>query len=118
MATVWRVVESVVALRARIWRSIFHDDSSQTTTQSPTSSNTTPPKPKIQSNTGGLRRLPILKKSSELLYRAQQTTARLEPPTSAKYPNALKRTHKHGAERLTTLTQQLCVPRCREGIPK
>lgn len=90
--------------------SLFSSKTSQTT-QSPsppiTNTNT---KPKIQSNTGGLRRLPILKKSSELLHRAQQTTARLEPPTSAKYPNALKRTHKHGAERLTTLTQQLCVP--------
>jgi len=59
-------------------------------------------------NTGGLRRLPVVKSPIELMDRARKTSLRVKGDVSEK--NARTRARKHGAERLNALSQALCLP--------
>ena len=59
-------------------------------------------------NTGGLRRLPVVKAPNELLSRAQKTARRVRADKEVK--NARNRARKHGAETLNALSQALCIP--------
>eukprot|EP00529_Nitzschia_sp_RCC80_P025481 CAMPEP_0113471950 /NCGR_PEP_ID=MMETSP0014_2-20120614/17253_1 /TAXON_ID=2857 /ORGANISM="Nitzschia sp." /LENGTH=535 /DNA_ID=CAMNT_0000364623 /DNA_START=46 /DNA_END=1653 /DNA_ORIENTATION=+ /assembly_acc=CAM_ASM_000159 len=64
--------------------------------------------PKL-SNTGGLRRLPVVKRPQELLDRAKK-----QPKRTVKNDMTIKnvrtRVRKYGAEYINALTQALCVP--------
>lgn len=64
-------------------------------------------KPKIQ-NTGGLRRLPVVKNPKELVDKARKIAHRIRPDSEQK--NAKARAMKHGAETLNALSQALCIP--------
>jgi len=59
-------------------------------------------------NTGGLRRLPVVKPSKEMLDRAHKVALWTKGDESIK--NVRNRARKHGTETLNTYTQQLCVP--------
>jgi len=59
-------------------------------------------------NTGGLRRLPVVKPSKEMLDRAQKLALWTKGDETVK--NVRNRARKHGTETLNTYTQQLCVP--------
>ncbi|KAG7363426.1 GTPase [Nitzschia inconspicua] len=64
---------------------------------------------KLSPNTGGLRKLPVVKSPVELLNRAEKTPKRLvKNDTTIK--NIRARSQKHGAEYLNALTQALCIP--------
>jgi len=62
----------------------------------------------FKSNTGGLRRLPVVKSPEEIVNKAKKMTSAVAPRSSIK--NARDRARKHGTETLNTLTQALCVP--------
>ena len=64
--------------------------------------------PKPNSNTGGLRRLPVVKSPNELANRARKECLRVKADTSIK--NARNRARKHGAQKMNTLSQALCIP--------
>ncbi|CAB9503997.1 Nucleolar GTP-binding protein 1 [Seminavis robusta] len=59
-------------------------------------------------NTGGLRRLPVVKSPVELMNKARTEAERVKADTEMK--NARNRARKHGTETLNTLTQALCIP--------
>ena len=60
-------------------------------------------------NTGGLRRLPVVKSPIELVNKATRTTKRdCREDTTIK--NARNRARKHATVTLDTLTKELCVP--------
>ena len=59
-------------------------------------------------NTGGLRRLPVVKRSTEMISRAKRAGWQVKPDATIK--NARNRARKHGAERLDAITKELCVP--------
>lgn len=59
-------------------------------------------------NTGGLRRLPVIKAPNELMDRARKAPLRVK--TDPTVQNVRARARKHGAESLTALTQALCLP--------
>jgi nucleolar GTP-binding protein len=60
------------------------------------------------SNTGGLRRLPVVRPARELVDRARKAARAVR--ADAKVKNARGRARKHGAETLNAVTQSLCVP--------
>lgn len=63
---------------------------------------------KRKSNTGGLRRLPVIKSPNELMDKARKVPLRVKPDQNVK--NIRARARKHGAESLNALTQALCLP--------
>jgi nucleolar GTP-binding protein len=63
---------------------------------------------KKSSNTGGLRRLPVVKAPNELVARARKTAYKVKADSNIK--NARNRARKHGAETLNAMTQALCIP--------
>ena len=63
---------------------------------------------KQSANTGGLRRLPVLKPEIELINRARKN-ARLVP-SDASIGNIRNRAKKHAAQTLDTIIQSLCIP--------
>lgn len=63
---------------------------------------------RLREQTGGLRRLPVVTPSIELQNRARRHVFHVKADEAVR--NAKKRAIKHGAERLNTLSQSLCVP--------
>lgn len=61
-----------------------------------------------QMNTGGLRRLPVVKGPKELSDRAKKVAGWTKPDEKVK--NIRNRARKHGTETINTLMQQLCIP--------
>lgn len=59
-------------------------------------------------NTGGLRRLPVVKSPTELMNKASKAPKRVKNDASIK--NVRERARKHGAESLNAMTQALCLP--------
>jgi hypothetical protein len=59
-------------------------------------------------NTGGLRRLPVVPRGTELMNRAQRAVWKVEPDKTIK--NAKIRTKKEAAETLDALMKELCTP--------
>lgn len=59
-------------------------------------------------NTGGLRRLPVVKAPNELIDRARKDAYRVK--TDKELKNTRNRAKKHGAETLNALSQGLCLP--------
>lgn len=64
--------------------------------------------PVASSNTGGLRRLPVVKPPQELVNRARKVAHKTRPDKEVK--NIRNRARKHGAESLNALSQALCIP--------
>jgi nucleolar GTP-binding protein len=60
------------------------------------------------SNTGGLRRLPVVKSPKELADKARRVARFVK--ADATIQNAKARARKHGTESINALTQALCVP--------
>jgi nucleolar GTP-binding protein len=60
------------------------------------------------SNTGGLRRLPVVKPANELAARARKMIYRVTPDSTVK--NIRNRAKKHGSEKMDALTKALCLP--------
>ena len=60
------------------------------------------------SNTGGLRRLPVVKSAQELVDRSKKVARSVRADTSIK--NARNRARKHGAETMDAITKALCIP--------
>lgn len=60
------------------------------------------------SNTGGLRRLPVVKAPKELMDKARKVPLRVKNDMTVK--NVRNRARKHGAESLNAMTQALCIP--------
>eukprot|EP00980_Cylindrotheca_fusiformis_P011360 scaffold2632_cov86-Cylindrotheca_fusiformis.AAC.1 len=60
------------------------------------------------SQTGGLRRLPVVKPPNELLDKARKVPLRVKNDPTVQ--NVRARARKHGAESLNALTQALCLP--------
>jgi hypothetical protein len=79
-------------------------------TTSSSSTTTSRPSPRVPAsrNTGGLRRLPVVKRSTEWVQQAKRTAFRVLPDTTIK--NTRNRVRKQGAERLNAITLALCVP--------
>jgi len=65
-------------------------------------------KKKTAQNTGGLRKLPVVKPGNELIAKARKIVYKIAPDASIK--NARNRARKHGAERLDAVTKALCLP--------
>ena len=63
---------------------------------------------RINANTGGLRRLPVVRGPTELANRAVRVANYVKPDTAQR--NGKLRAHKHGAMRLHSLTNELCGP--------
>eukprot|EP00535_Pseudo-nitzschia_heimii_P000982 CAMPEP_0197187596 /NCGR_PEP_ID=MMETSP1423-20130617/16162_1 /TAXON_ID=476441 /ORGANISM="Pseudo-nitzschia heimii, Strain UNC1101" /LENGTH=537 /DNA_ID=CAMNT_0042639223 /DNA_START=346 /DNA_END=1959 /DNA_ORIENTATION=+ len=61
-----------------------------------------------QMNTGGLRRLPVVKGPTELSDRAKKVAGWTK--ADEKIKNIRNRARKHGTETINTLMQQLCIP--------
>jgi nucleolar GTP-binding protein len=87
-------------------RKIFQ--SSRLFSTTPKSVDTSGANNKPLSNTGGLRRLPVVKSPKELMDKARKVPLRVK--TDANVKNIRNRARKHGAESLNALTQALCVP--------
>lgn len=91
-----------------------HSNSNKVSTSASTSppSLTTQKKPKQannnESNTGGLRRLPVIKSPAELINRTRNAAKRVKADITVK--NARNRARKHAAETLNGVAQGLCVP--------
>ena len=62
----------------------------------------------INANTGGLRRLPVVRGPQEMINRARREAQFIKPDKSQ--PNGKLRAHKHAAMRLHCLTNELCAP--------
>jgi len=60
------------------------------------------------SNTGGLRRLPVVRQPQELLNKAHKEAKWVKPDLKMK--NIRNRARKHGAETLNSFTNILCIP--------
>ncbi len=60
------------------------------------------------SNTGGLRRLPVVKSAQELVDKSKKVARSVRADTSIK--NARNRARKHGAETMDSITKALCIP--------
>jgi nucleolar GTP-binding protein len=60
------------------------------------------------SDTGGLRRLPVVKSTTELINKARKVAFQTKPDTNLK--NARNRARKEGAETMDAITKALCVP--------
>jgi len=65
-------------------------------------------KAKSESNTGGLRRLPVVKAPIEIINRARKIAYNV--PTDTAIKNARNRARKHGAETMDSITNSLCIP--------
>jgi len=65
-------------------------------------------KARRDSNTGGLRRLPVVKSAQELIDKSKKVAHSVRADTSIK--NARNRARKHGAETLDAVTKALCIP--------
>ena len=65
-------------------------------------------KARRDSNTGGLRRLPVVKSAQELIDKSKKVARSVRADPSIK--NARNRARKHGAETLDAITKALCVP--------
>mmetsp|Transcript_5636 Transcript_5636/g.13282 ORF Transcript_5636/g.13282 Transcript_5636/m.13282 type:complete len:480 (-) Transcript_5636:2202-3641(-) len=79
--------------------------------QQPSQKQQEPSKPKNQkpkNNTGGLRRLPVVKSPKELMDKARKVPLRVKTDTTIK--NVRNRARKHGAESLNAMSQALCIP--------
>ena len=76
---------------------------STASTNAPKSSSSKP-----ATQTGGLRRLPVVKPPNELVSRARKEANRIRPDRDVK--NIRNRARKHGAETLNALSQALCIP--------
>jgi len=80
--------------------------------QADTTTTTTKLKPKKKNNnhqnTGGLRRLPVVKSPTELINKARKVAFQTKADVNEK--NARNRARKHGAETMDGLTKALCVP--------
>jgi nucleolar GTP-binding protein len=61
-----------------------------------------------KTNTGGLRRLPVVKSTTELINKARKVAFQTRADTNVK--NARNRARKHGAETMDAITKALCVP--------
>ena len=86
---------------------------SLTRLSSTTSSNQGEASPKSKSkqqqpNTGGLRRLPVVKRPNELMDKARKVPNRIRPDEKMK--NIRNRARKQGAEKLNAFSQALCLP--------
>lgn len=66
------------------------------------------PRMSPSSNTGGLRRLPVVNPPQELVNRARKVVYKVRPDKEIK--NIRTRARKHGAETLNALSQALCIP--------
>mmetsp|Transcript_28812 Transcript_28812/g.78058 ORF Transcript_28812/g.78058 Transcript_28812/m.78058 type:complete len:594 (+) Transcript_28812:333-2114(+) len=62
----------------------------------------------VRQNTGGLRRLPVVKGPKEMSDRAKKVAGWTKVDESVK--NIRNRARKHGSETINTLMQQLCIP--------
>ncbi|GAX22261.1 nucleolar GTP-binding protein [Fistulifera solaris] len=62
----------------------------------------------VRNDTGGLRRLPVVKAPSELMSRAQKTARMIRADPNVK--NVRNRARKHGVETINALVQGLCLP--------
>ena len=80
----------------------------ENTNASPPPSPKTNKAPTTTTTTGGLRRLPIVQRSTELISKAKRNSWRILPDAEIK--NARNRVRKQGAERLNAITNALCVP--------
>jgi len=60
------------------------------------------------SNTGGLRRLPVVRSPNEIVNNARKTQRYVKGDSNLK--NAKLRAMKHGSETLTAVSQSLCIP--------
>ena len=60
------------------------------------------------SNTGGLRRLPVVKSPTELINKTRKLAFQVRADPNEK--NARTRARKHGAETMDAITKGLCVP--------
>lgn len=58
--------------------------------------------------TGGLRRLPVVKSPEELMDKARKVVLRVK--ADKQVSNARNRARKHGAESINALSQALCIP--------
>ncbi len=63
---------------------------------------------KSSTNTGGLRRLPVVKSTTELINKARKVAFQTRADSNVK--NARNRARKHGAETMDAITKALCVP--------
>lgn len=63
---------------------------------------------KPASNTGGLRRLPVVKSPEELINKAKRVALSVKADKDVK--NVRNRARKHGAETLNAYMQALCIP--------
>mmetsp|Transcript_9782 Transcript_9782/g.18389 ORF Transcript_9782/g.18389 Transcript_9782/m.18389 type:complete len:538 (+) Transcript_9782:109-1722(+) len=61
-----------------------------------------------EANTGGLRRLPVIKSPAEIINRTRNSAKRIKADVAVK--NVRNRARKHAAETLNDVTQGLCVP--------
>mmetsp|Transcript_29717 Transcript_29717/g.45041 ORF Transcript_29717/g.45041 Transcript_29717/m.45041 type:complete len:458 (+) Transcript_29717:199-1572(+) len=59
-------------------------------------------------DTGGLRRLPVVSAPNEIINRARKVQRGVKADSNLK--NAKQRAMKHGAETLTAVSQKLCIP--------
>lgn len=60
------------------------------------------------SNTGGLRRLPVVKPPTELINKTRKIAKQVKADSNVK--NARNRARKHGAETMDAITKGLCIP--------
>lgn len=117
----WRTVSGGLRMRGGLSSTIDSNNSNSSivvnrqkkeviATSSPLSSSLqqVPPTRRTQRNTGGLRRLPIVKRSTEIITQAKRFGFRIQPDTTMK--NSRNRVRKQGAERLNAVTLALCVP--------
>lgn len=65
-------------------------------------------KKKKNSDTGGLRRLPVIKSPTELINKSRKIAFQTRADSNVK--NARNRARKHGAETLDAVTKALCIP--------
>ena len=62
----------------------------------------------VSSNTGGLRKLPVVRQPKELVARAMREARKIQPDPDV--GNIRNRARKHGAETLNKLMNELCLP--------
>jgi nucleolar GTP-binding protein len=65
-------------------------------------------KKNVTINTGGLRRLPVVKSPMELINKTRKIAFQVKADSNIK--NARNRARKHGAETMDAITKGLCVP--------
>ena len=82
--------------------------SSATATQQGKKKSKSKSKKQKDSNTGGLRRLPVVKSAQELIDKSKKVARSVRADTSIK--NARNRARKHGAETMDAITKALCIP--------